>query len=188
MSADLKIFFWYRQIFIIFLLKITLLILFIVLVYLHHLVDLEKGFKALVSELKMGGYLIIYVYEDFSQHSYLEQIALKTVNLLRSFTGCLPAPILYSFCVILCLVVLVCCSLPSLFLKKNRITRKIAERIPYRHTLNPECIISDLYDRFSPPIENRYSRRQAEEWFFSAGLKDIHIINYRGWVAWAKKV
>jgi len=154
---------------------------------LHHLPDPEKGFRALVSKAKKGGSVIIYVYEDFSERSSMERFLLKTVNLFRALTTKMPAPALLMLCILMSPFVLLSCSLPYQILKRIGITKKFAEKIPFRHTMRLDCIISDLYDRFSPPIEYRYNRKQIAEWFDRAGLADSHIMNYRGWVAWGKK-
>jgi len=154
---------------------------------LHHLINPEEAFKRLSGCLKRGGHLIIYVYEDFSERSSIERAALKLVSLLRGITRRIPSAILYAICFILTPVVWICCSLPAAIMVKFRATRAIAERIPYRHTLNPACIVADLYDRFSPPIEKRYNRNQVKQWFLDESFEDVSIINIRGWVAWGKK-
>jgi len=154
---------------------------------LHHLVSPEEAFRRLSRCVKRGGHLIIYVYEDFSKRSHIERIALKLVNLLRKITRRMPPTILYAICFILTPAVWICCSVPTRMMMKFRATKGIAERIPYRHTLNPACIVSDLYDRFSPPIEKRYSKDQVEQLFLNHGFEDINIVNIRGWLAWGRR-
>lgn len=155
---------------------------------LHHLPDPEKGFRALVEKVKKDGRVIIYVYEDFSERSALERLLLKAVNFFRIITTRMPAPVLYVLCIIISPLVLICCSLPYQVLRRMAITKRIAQKMPFRHTTKLDCIVSDLYDRFSPPIEKRYARKEVEDWFKRAGLKDVNIINYRGWVAWGTKI
>jgi len=154
---------------------------------LHHLSDPQEGFRKACSVVKSGGYIIIYVYEDFSNRSIIERSLLNAVNSLRFITKRIPPSVLY-FCAILASpIIFLCCSLPYQLLKRVEFTRKIAEKIPYRHTCNLGTIASDLYDRFSPPIEHRYSRKQVEDWFKEEKLEDINVFNYRGWVAWGRK-
>ena len=43
-------------------------------------------------------------------------------------------------------------------------------------------------DRFSAPIENRYSRSEVAAWFERAGLKDVVILGGAGWRASGKRV
>lgn len=154
---------------------------------LHHLYAPEQGFRRLVSKTKKDGFVIIYVYEDFSERSALERFLLKIVNSLRIITTKMSPRLLYLFSIIVSPFILLFCSIPYQLLNRLKVTKKFAEKIPYRHTNNLECIVSDLYDRFSPPIENRYKKEDIEGWFRRAYLEDIRIINYRGWVAWGKK-
>ena len=154
---------------------------------LHHLPRPEEGFKRLCDKVKRGGSVIIYVYEDFAERSALERALLKAVNSLRVVTKRLPPPVLYSLCVLASPFVLLSCSLPYQIFKRIPATRKFAERIPFRHTVRLDCIVADLYDRFSPPIERRYNRQEVEAWFRKAGFEDINVINHRGWVAWGRK-
>ncbi|MDP2913644.1 MAG: methyltransferase domain-containing protein, partial [Candidatus Omnitrophota bacterium] len=154
---------------------------------LHHLPDPEKGFRILCSKVKKDGYAIIYVYEDFSKRSVLERILLNTINFLRLITPKIPPPLLYLLCIAMSPFVLLFCSAPYRILKRIKWTKTLAEKIPFRHTTRLDCIVADLYDRFSPPIERRYSKDQVTAWFRSAGFEDVHITNHRGWVAWGRK-
>lgn len=154
---------------------------------LHHLPDPEKGFKILCNKVRKDGYAIIYVYEDFSERSFLERVLLKAVNGLRIVTPKLPPPLLLILCMAMSPFVLILCSIPYQILRRISWTKKLAEKIPFRHTTRIDCITADLYDRFSPPIERRYSRKQVADWFDRADFADVHIVNYRGWVAWGRK-
>lgn len=154
---------------------------------LHHLPDPEGGFRRLCEKVKKGGSALIYVYEDFSERSLIERVLLKIVNSFRIITKRLPPPVLYFLCMLMSPVVWLCCSLPYQIFRRINFTKKFAGRIPFRHTMRLDCIVADLYDRFSPPIENRYSRKDMEEWFRRENFEDVHVINHRGWVAWGKK-
>lgn len=154
---------------------------------LHHLPDPERGFKALCNKAKAGGAVIIYVYEDFSERSFLERWLLRAVNSLRSITTRMPPAALYLLCAISSPLVFIFCSVPYRILKRITFTKRFAEKIPFRHTARLDCITADLYDRFSPPIERRYARDEVVGWFKRAHFEDVHIINHRGWVAWGRK-
>lgn len=154
---------------------------------LHHLPDPEGGFRKLCAKVKSGGTALIYVYEDFSQRSALERVLLAAVNSLRSITKRLPPPILHFLCVIMSPVVWLFCCLPYYLLKRIPLFRGFAEKIPFRHTMRLDCIVADLYDRFSPPIEYRYGKEEVEGWFRRAGFSDIGVAYHRGWVVWGKK-
>lgn len=155
---------------------------------LHHLPDPENGFRLLCDKVKKGGVVIIYVYEDFSERSFFERLLLNMVNSLRCVTPKMPPWLLYLLCIITSPLVLIFCSIPYQVLKRIKPTKTIAEKIPFRHTMRLDCIVSDLYDRFSPPVEHRYSKKEVSDWFVRANFGDVHIKNYRGWVAWGRKL
>lgn len=154
---------------------------------LHHLPDPEKGFRILCDKVKKDGFVIIYVYEDFSDRAFFEKLLLKIINFLRLITTKMPPALLYLFSVTTSPIVFLSCSMPYQILAKIPGTRNFSERIPFKHTTRLDCIASDLYDRFSSPIECRYSRKEIEEWFKKAHLEDTNIVKYRGWVAWGRK-
>ncbi|MBL7196528.1 MAG: methyltransferase domain-containing protein [Candidatus Omnitrophica bacterium] len=154
---------------------------------LHHLSDPEKVFREIVKLLKNNGTVIICVYEKFTHRSMVERGVLRLVGLFRRVTSRLPPKALHIICIILSPFIVVLFSLPARLLEKFKFTKRIAQRMPFRHTARIDCIIADLYDRFSPPIENRYTSDEIKGWFKKANLCDINIINYRGWVAWGKK-
>lgn len=154
---------------------------------LHHLPFPEEAFQAIIEKVKVGGFIAIYVYEDFSQRCRIEQVMLKLANLLRIFTTRLPPYLLYIFCIILAPVVLLLCSLPYRLLKQIWFTKNFAEKIPFRHTVRLDCLRADLYDRLSAPIEKRYSRQQISEWLEKADLSQAGLVYCRGWVAWGKR-
>ncbi len=155
---------------------------------IHHLPNHILAFKRLLEMVKTGGWVLIYVYEDFSDRTAIEGWALKAVNLLRGATTRLPPALLHGLCVAGVPLVLLGCTLPYQVLKRFQRTRRLAERIPYRHTANPSTLVADLYDRFAPPVEKRFSRAQVRAWFEDEGLGEVKIINHRGWVALGRRV
>jgi len=47
--------------------------------------------------------------------------------------------------------------------------------------------VNDQLDRFSAPIENRYTRAQVQTWLTSAGLKQPQVIPNCGWLGTGQK-
>jgi hypothetical protein len=47
--------------------------------------------------------------------------------------------------------------------------------------------VNDQFDRFSAPIEHRYQAADVRRWLDEAGLEDIHVLAYKGWVATGKR-
>jgi len=47
--------------------------------------------------------------------------------------------------------------------------------------------VNDQFDRFSAPIERRYTRLEVTQWLERAGLQDIEIRSNFGWVGSGRK-
>jgi hypothetical protein len=47
--------------------------------------------------------------------------------------------------------------------------------------------VNDQFDRFSAPIENRYTREEVEGWLKRAGLEEITVHPNFGWVGSGRK-
>lgn len=154
---------------------------------IHHLPEPEKAFREITKFVKKDGSVIIYVYEKFTNRSYVERFGLSIAMNARKISSRMNPKLLYFLCILFSPLILVMFSLPAKLLALFSATKGIADRMPFRHTINPACIVADLFDRFSPPIENRYDREEIEGWFGRAGMDNINIINYRGWVAWGRK-
>jgi SAM-dependent methyltransferase/uncharacterized protein YbaR (Trm112 family) len=153
---------------------------------LHHLADTRAGFENLSRLLKAGAPLITYLYESFDDRSRTEQLALSVVGGFRKLTIRIPAAVLYGLCWLASPLVWLTCSAPARILAGP--FPALAQRIPYRHTLRWNVLASDLYDRFSPPVERRFTEGQVRELYRGAGLGQVEVRWHRGWVAWGRKV
>lgn len=154
---------------------------------LHHLPHPEQGFQELVRVLRTGGMLAVYVYEDFSTHTSLEQLLLRAVKGVRHVTVRVPPRMLYHLCRMLSPLIFFGLTVPAHLLARATLTKPLSERIPYRHGVSPMSLAADLYDRFAAPIERRYSKAQVERWFSSVGLVGVHVVPLRGWVGYGTK-
>jgi SAM-dependent methyltransferase len=146
----------------------------------HHTPDPQRAVGELGRVLKRGGTLLLYVYEDFSDRALHWRASLALVNSLRRVTTRTPLRLLMWMCRALSPVVYVTCTLPS---RRFR----FAARFPYRHGTSPWGLSGDLYDRFSAPIEYRYSERGARALAERAGLRVVRSAQRRGWMVWATK-
>jgi SAM-dependent methyltransferase len=149
---------------------------------LHHLPDPTRGFRNLAHLLKPGGSLITYLYDDFGDRTAAERAALDAVRLGRRVTSRLPSPALYALCWLAAPVVWATCSVPASLLEL--VAPRLAGRIPFRHTVRWTVLASDLFDRFAPPVEWRFSREGVLALYRAAGLGDVTTCRYRGWVSW----
>jgi SAM-dependent methyltransferase len=149
---------------------------------LHHLPDPRRGFSNLAALLKPGAPLITYLYEDFGDRTPLERAALSAIRFVRRLTSRLPARVLHALCWVFTPLVWASCSMPARLL--TRVAPPLAARIPFRHTLRWPVLASDLFDRFAPPVEFRYSAAGVRGLYEDAGLTGIETRRHRGWVSW----
>ena len=148
---------------------------------LHHLSSPEAGLAEIVRVVKRGGRVVVYLYEDFAERSFFWRWLLALGNWPRFVTTRLPHALLFRLCQIASPIVYLAFTLPSKAASAVGLTR-IGASFPFRHGTHPFGLSGDLYDRFSAPIERRYSRRGAVEFLRSAGLGQIVVAFERGWM------
>lgn len=154
---------------------------------LHHLPAPDDGLRELARVARRGSPVAIYLYEDFSDRSPLWGLLLRLANLPRAFTTRTPHALLYRLCQIASPLVFLTFTLPHRVLRRVRVFRPFADNLPFRHGRGPFSLTGDLYDRFSAPVEYRYSRDGTRRFMQSAGLTVRTIAKVRGWMALAAR-
>lgn len=151
---------------------------------LHHLPRPEAGFKKLVALAKEQGNILIYIYHSFSPKTFNFYL-LGVVNFFRQATSRLPHRLLYTLCYPIAWASYVFLVWPYKFFFKKFIKKgwPLGAYADYTFFV----MLNDTFDRFSAPIENRYSRQQALDWYTHVGLKDIKILGGSGWRLFGKK-
>jgi SAM-dependent methyltransferase len=123
---------------------------------LHHLPDPQAGFNHLVTLLKEGGTISIWVYSK--EDNWL---AINFYEPIRKITTRLPHKLLYYLSYIPALIVEIC----------NRLKLPIFSyyiKFPFKTKLN------DAFDVFSAPSARYYSLGDIYDWLLQAGLRDCH--------------
>jgi SAM-dependent methyltransferase len=156
---------------------------------LHHTPDPVRGLREIFRVLKPGAYAYLYLYEDHSDNP-VKKWALGFVTLLRRFTVRFSTRNLLILSYVFSPLIVVLFSWPARLLSLVPLTRPIARKIPFNFGTHPWSVAADLYDRFSAPIEFRYSRKQMFDMLAACGFSDITITKIpdkAGLVGWGRK-
>jgi SAM-dependent methyltransferase len=147
---------------------------------LHHIADTRGTLERLVTKVKPGGRMRIYLYWN---RTGIVGWLLSAVRAARLVTTRLPFPALKFLCWLLSLVLFVFVVTPY----------RIAAAAGFRgleswplfvYTKYPfNVLYNDQFDRFSAPIEKRYSPDDVRQLLASVGLVDINIQPCYGWIA-----
>lgn len=152
---------------------------------LHHLADPQDSFARLAALLKPGAPLVTYLYEDRADRSKLDKALLRIVSSLRRWSSRFPPLFLYSACWSMVPFVWLTFAAPARALRS--LSPALADGLPFAHTMRPSVLAADLFDRFAPPVEWRFSERQVRQLYARAGLERVEIRRHRGWVSWGFK-
>lgn len=146
---------------------------------LHHLEDTAGALRGLVRALKPGGRVRLYLYW---KRTGLAGGLLLPVTFARRFTTRLPFPILRVLCWGLSVALMAGVILPYRLLAALGMT--IGDTWPLaiyvKYPFN--VLYNDQFDRFSAPIEKRYSEAEVRALLESAGLQDIRVHSKYGWI------
>lgn len=153
---------------------------------LHHTPDPKKCLSEIARILKKESPVFLYLYEDHSEN-VIKYVAVKIIRALRKVTIEIPPRLLYVLCSLFSPFVFLIFSLPAKILMKFNVTRNLAKVMPFNFGRSPFSLGPDLYDRFSTPIEHRFSRREVYDILMRSGFYNIHITRLKisaGWVVW----
>lgn len=156
---------------------------------LHHLPDPEPAFQNLLRFLKPGGTVQIYLYWKPEQRP-VKAALLSGVSAARRLTTRLPHNVVHLLAYPTALMAHVFLIWPYRILHRLPLLNRVAEELPMKQyaTLPFRVCVNDQLDRFSAPIENRYTRADVQNWLARASLEAARVGENFGWVATGKKV
>jgi len=145
----------------------------------HHLADTQGAVLGLARKVRPGGRLRLYLYWKRTGFS---GVLLRFVSYARHLTTRLPFPLLRGFCWVLSAALYGTLILPYRGLKKFGVNAP--SRWPlYVYTKYPfRVLYNDQFDRFSAPLEKRYTAEEAAALLQTAGLRDVSVIPMFGWI------
>jgi SAM-dependent methyltransferase/uncharacterized protein YbaR (Trm112 family) len=155
---------------------------------LHHLPDPEAAFQNLLRFLKPGGVVQIYLYWK-PERQPIKAAMLLGVSAARRVTTRLPHNAVYALAYPTAAMAFVFFVWPYRILRKLPGLNRIAEDLPMRQYANLpfRVCVNDQLDRFSAPIENRYTRADVLDWLARASLESPSVGENFGWIATGRK-
>jgi ubiquinone/menaquinone biosynthesis C-methylase UbiE/uncharacterized protein YbaR (Trm112 family) len=149
---------------------------------LHHLPDTERALRGLVRYVRPGGRLHVYVYWMPPRPGH--RLILRGVTLARRFTTRLPHRLLHVACYPLAAVLFGTIVLPYRTMRYVPRLERIADALPLKAYADYPfgVLVNDQFDRFSAPIERRFTQDEAERMMRDAGLVDVVVLPNNGWV------
>jgi SAM-dependent methyltransferase len=146
---------------------------------LHHIEDTQCALAGLVRKLKIGGRLRIYLYW---KRAGWQGALLAAVGQFRRFTTRMPHIVVRAACLILSLVLYAVLIIPYRLL--STLGARFHQEWPlFVYTKYPfNVLYNDQFDRFSAPLEKRYSPEEVAEMLNSAGLRNVRVLKCYGWI------
>ena len=156
---------------------------------LHHLPDPEPAFRNLLRFLKPGGDVQIYLYWK-PERQPIKSLLLSGVTAARQLTTRLPHSAVYALAYPSALAAYMFFVWPYRFMRQVPSLKSLAEDLPMKQyaSFPFRVCVNDQLDRFSAPIENRYTRSDVEQWFTRADLQGIQTFENFGWIATGRKL
>lgn len=156
---------------------------------LHYLPTPEQGFKKLMKLLKSQAGILVYVYHGFPKASFNFYL-LKLTNFFRRLTPKIPYNLLHLLCYPVAVLSYLIFVLPYLILYKILKIKKIAQTnwpLKLYSNYSFRVLVNDTFDRFSPPLEHRFSKEEILALYQKAGLRNIKILGQGGWRVFGSK-
>jgi ubiquinone/menaquinone biosynthesis C-methylase UbiE/uncharacterized protein YbaR (Trm112 family) len=155
---------------------------------LHHLPDPEAAFQNLLRYLKRGGEVQIYLYWK-PEGQPVKRALLAGVTAARQVTTRLPHAVVHALAYPAAAAAYTSFVWPYQVLRRLPGLSSLAEKLPMKQyaSFPFRVCVNDQLDRFSAPIENRYTREDVAGWLKRAGLEDIKVNAAYGWVATGRK-
>ena len=150
---------------------------------LHHLPDTQRALAGLVPFVSVGGHLHVYLYWLPALRWHREVLRLLTAA--RRVTVKLPYRVLHELCYPLSAALWLGAVAPRRFLRSRPRAAWLTNALPLKAYAEYPfgVLVNDQFDRFSAPIEQRFTRAQVHVMLERAGLDRVVTVPNNGWVA-----
>jgi len=150
---------------------------------LHHLPDTERALCSIARYAKPGGHVHVYLY--WVPERLWHRRLLRAVTMLRRLTVRLPHRVLHALCLPLAVVLHIVFVAPHRVLRERPRTASLADALPLKTYADYpfSVLVNDQFDRFSAPLERRFTADEVRAAMEAAGLEDVVVLANHGWVA-----
>lgn len=154
---------------------------------LHHLPDTGRALRSIARYARPGGYVRVYLYWVPPRQAH--RTMLRFVGSARRVTTRMPHRLLHLLSFPAAAALFAAFVLPYRALRQSRRLAPLADRFPLKTYADYpfEVCVNDQFDRFSAPIERRFTESQVRELLESAGLDDVRVIPHHGWLGEGRK-
>jgi ubiquinone/menaquinone biosynthesis C-methylase UbiE/uncharacterized protein YbaR (Trm112 family) len=149
---------------------------------LHLLPDPMRALRRLAPLARPGGHIHVYLYWVPERSSHRR--ALRVVTAARRVTVRMPHRLLHAVCLPLAAALMVGIVVPYRVLRRRPRGRRFAEALPLKTYADYPfgVLVNDQFDRFSPPLERRFTREEVEGMLKELQLEHICVRANHGWV------
>lgn len=149
---------------------------------LHHLPDPDRALRSIVQYARPGGHVHVYLYWVPQQRWH--RSVLDIVTAMRRVTVQVPHQVLHVLCYPLAATLLVAFVAPYRALRRRPRGRRLAAGMPLKTYADYpfSVLVNDQFDRFSAPLEWRYTADQVRAALVTAGLTEVVVLPNHGWV------
>jgi SAM-dependent methyltransferase len=149
---------------------------------LHHLPDPPRALKSLARLVRPGGYIHIYVYWIPSRAWH--RSLLRLVTAARRATTRMPRPLLRTLSYPIAAALYAVFVLPERFSRRLPRFERVAAAFPLKAYADYPfgVCVNDQYDRFSAPIEWRFTAEDVEAMLTEAGFVETVVLENHGWI------
>jgi SAM-dependent methyltransferase len=150
---------------------------------LHHLRDQDRALREIVRCTKPGARVQLYLY--WQPPVGWHRSVLRLVGLSRRLTVRMPHPLLRAVCYPIAAGLFLAFVVPYRMLRRSSRFRSFAAGFPLKAYADYpfEVLVNDQFDRFSAPLERRYTEAEVDDLLAKAGLEDRRVMAHHGWVA-----
>ena len=149
---------------------------------LHHLPDPDRALQSIVRYARPAGHVHLYLYWVPEQRWHRR--VLDVVTALRRVTVRMDHRLLHALCYPLAAALLVVFVAPQRALRRRPRGGALAAVLPLKTYADYPfgVLVNDQFDRFSAPLERRYTSDEVRECLTSAGLEDVVVLANHGWL------